>query len=163
MPSKPASDADVARGKRLEKWLERVAPNITKSYRGQVVLEVPRQTVRNWIKGSDISNDGICRIVEVGGYEALAYILGMQPFASRSKNTQRPEAGQIHGKGARFWYNQYIREKARTVLEEKQDYSKFPASAQGAMRTADDFARIQGSHLRASGSKNPRMKKYDFQ
>ncbi len=119
MPPKAASESDIARGKRLEKWLEQVAPAVKASYRGMVVLEEPRQTVNNWLKGSKISNDGICKIIEAGGYGALAFILGTKPYISNAKTTHEPDEVLIHGKGVNFWYKQYVREKARTVTKSR--------------------------------------------
>ena len=162
MPPKAASESDIARGKRLEKWLEQVAPAVKASYRGMVVLEEPRQTVNNWLKGSKISNDGICKIIEAGGYDALAFILGTKPHISNAKATSDSDAVLMHNKGVNFWYNQYIREKARTVLNEKQDYSKFPEDAKEALEAADAYARIRASNVRSSGSKKPRTPRYDF-
>ncbi len=162
MPPRPGLKSDIARGKRLEKWLRQMAPDTAASYRGKVVLEEPRQTVNNWINGSKISNDGICKIIEVGGYDALAYILGTKPAISNAKNTQLHDTALVHDKGARFWYNQYVREKARTILGEKQDYSKFPEHAREAIKAADAYARIKASAIQSSGSKKPRMKKHDF-
>ena len=162
MPPKAASESDIARGKRLEKWLEQVAPEVKASYRGMVVLEEPRQTVNNWLNGSKISNDGICKIIETGGYDALAFILGTKPYISNAKVTHEPDGVLIHGKGVNFWYNQYIREKTRTVLNEKQDYSKFPEDAKEALEAADAYARIRASSIRSSGSKKPRPQKHDF-
>ncbi len=140
MPPNPKSASDKARGKRLEKWLEEVAPEVKPSYRGGVVLEQPRMTVVNWINGSQISNAGICKIIEVGGCEALAYILGTKPYISIAKNTTVANTVLMHGKGTRFWYEQYVREKARTILKEKQDYSKLPQHARKAVEKADDYA-----------------------
>lgn len=96
MQSKPASKSDIARGKRLEQWLEQVAPDVKASYRGMVVLEEPLQTVNNWINGSKISNDGICKIIAAGGYDALAFILGTQLYASNAKTAHVPETLLIH-------------------------------------------------------------------
>ncbi len=119
-------------------------------------------TVSNWINGSQISNAGICKIIEVGGYEALAFILGTKPNISNAKCTKLSDTVLMHNKGTRFWYNQYIREKTRTILEEKQDYSKFPEHAREAMKAADAYARIKASAIRSSGSKKPRANKHDF-
>lgn len=162
MPPNPKSASDKARGKRLEKWLEEVAPEVKPSYRGGVVLEQPRMTVVNWMNGSQISNVGICRIIEVGGYEALAYILGTKPYISDAKNTKLPDTVLMHEKGTRFWYNQYVLEKTRTILDEKQDYSKFPVTAREAIEKADDYARVKASEIRSAGSKKPRIKEHDF-
>ncbi len=162
MPPKAASESDIARGKRLEKWLEQVAPDVKASYRGMVVLEEPRQTVNNWLKGSKISNDGICKIIEAGGYGALAFILGTKPYISNAKTTHEPDEVLIHGKGVNFWYKQYIREKARTVLNEKQDYSKFPQEAKEALEAADAYARVRASSIRSSGSRKPRTQKHEL-
>ncbi len=162
MPPKAASESDIARGKRLEKWLEQVAPDVKASYRGTVVLEEPRQTVNNWLKGSKISNDGICKIIEAGGYDALAFILGTKPHVSNAKTTREPDGVLIHGKGVNFWYKQYVREKARTVLSEKQDYSKLPEDAKEALEAADAYARVRASCIRSTGSKKPRTPKHDF-
>lgn len=163
MPSKHASKEDLARGKRLEQWLEQVAPDVPKSYRGEVIFEVPRQTVHSWIKGSDISNEGIRKIIEIGGYSVLAHILSAKPLANSAKIMRHPDVKQIHGKGVRFWYNQYILNKAQTILTEKQDYSKYPEVARTAIKAADDFARIKASGLRSIGSKKPRPKRHDFE
>ncbi len=162
MPPKAASESDIARGKRLEKWLEQVAPDVKASYRGMVVLEEPRQTVNNWIKGSKISNDGICKIIEVGGYDALAVILDTKPHICNAKAVRSPDTALMHNKGVSFWYNQYIREKARTVLNEKQDYSKFPEDAREALEAADAYARVRASTIRSSGSKKPRIQEHDY-
>ncbi|MCC8167149.1 MAG: hypothetical protein LIQ31_13635 [Planctomycetes bacterium] len=162
MPPNPKSPADKERGKRLEKWLERVAPEVKPSYRGSVVLEQPRMTVVNWINGSQISNVGICKIIEVGGYEALGYILGTKPHISSAKISQSSDMPLVHGKGTRFWYNQYVREKARTILDEKQDYTEFPKHSREAIRNADEYARITASKARSSGIKKPRIKDHDF-
>lgn len=162
MPPKAASESDIARGKRLEKWLEQVAPAVKASYRGMVVLEEPRQTVNNWLKGSKISNDGICKIIEVGGYDALAFILGTKPYISNAKTVHALDTALIHNKGVNFWYNQYVREKTRTVLNEKQDYSKFPEDAREALEAADTYARVRASSIRSSGSKKPRTQKHDY-
>ncbi|MDR1534881.1 MAG: helix-turn-helix domain-containing protein [Planctomycetota bacterium] len=124
-----------------------------------MILEVARQTVHNWIKGSKISNEGICKIIEVGGYEALAYILGTKPFVSNAKDTRAPDKTLMHGKGARFWYHQYVLEKAKTILNLKQDYAKLPDHARDAIHAADAYARIQASSVRGAGSKNPRPRK----
>ena len=162
MPPKPGSEADMARGKRLKAWLKKIAPDEKASYRGQVVLEVARQTVHNWTRGSKISNEGICKIIEVGGYEALAFILGTKPFLSSAKNTQLPDKVLIHGKGARFWYNQYVAEKAKTILNQKQDYTKIPDHARDALYAADEYARIQAGALQGVGSKEPRPRKESY-
>ena len=162
MPSNPKSASDKARGKRLAEWLKQIAPELKPAYRGGIVLEQPRMTVVNWINGSQISNAGICKIIEVGGYEALAYILGTKPYISNAKNTKLPDTVLMHKKGTRFWYNQYVREKSRTILDEKQEYSKFPEHARKAIEKADDYARIRASEIRSSGSKKPRGKEHDF-
>jgi len=162
MSSNPKSASDKARGKRLEKWLEQVAPELKQSYRGGIVLEQPRMTVVNWLNGSQISNAGICKIIEVGGYEALAFILGTKPYISNAKNTKLPDTVLMHEKGTRFWYNQYIREKAQTILDEKQNYERYPEHARSAIESADEYARIKASEIRSSGSKNPRSKDHDF-
>lgn len=162
MPPKPGSKADVARGKRLKKWLQEIAPDVKTSYRGEVVLEVARQTVHNWINGSKISNEGICKIIEVGGYDALAYILGTKPLISNAKNMQAPDKALIHGKGTRFWYHQYVQEKAKTILIQKQDYARLPDHARDAVQAADEYARLQASSVRSAGSRNPRPKKQHY-
>lgn len=162
MPPNPKSASDKARGKRLEKWLEQVAPEVKPSYRGSVVLEQPRMTVVNWINGSQISNAGICKIIEVGGYETLAYILGTKPDISNAKNSNAIDRVMIHNKGARFWYNQYVREKSRTILDEKQDYTKFPEHARVAIEAANNYARILATEARAAGSSKPPNKMHDF-
>ncbi|MCC8180686.1 MAG: hypothetical protein LIP23_07240 [Planctomycetes bacterium] len=162
MAAKFASSENIARGRRLEKWLERVAPDIPKSYRGEIVLETPRQTVYNWILGSDIGNEGIRKIVQVGGYETLSYILGVKPLTSAAKIKSITAGARIHGKGVRFWYQQYIREKMKTVLDEKQEYEAIPEPAREALKAATDFARIRASEQRSLGSKKPRAKGYEF-
>ena len=162
MPPKPGSESDQARGRRLKAWLKKMAPDVKASYRGQVVLEVARQTVHNWTKGSKISNEGICKIIEVGGYDALAYILGTKPCVSNAKNTQLPDKTLMHGKGTRFWYHQYVQEKAKTILSQKQDYSKIPDHARDAMYAADEYARLQAGSLQSAGSKKPRAKGQNY-
>jgi len=76
MPVK-ASPAEQERGQRLARWLARVRPDLPKTRRGPAVFGVSRETVANWIKGADINNDAIVRILETGGCKALAEILGV--------------------------------------------------------------------------------------
>ena len=162
MPPNPKSKSDIARGKRLEIWLERVAPEVRPSYRGSVVLEQPRMTVVNWINGSQISNAGICKIIEVGGYEAFSFILGTKPYISNAKNTTVPDNVLVHNKGTRFWYHQYVREKERTILDEKQDCTAIPKHAREAIEAADAYARDRASRSRSTGSRKQHAKDHDF-
>ncbi len=68
-------------------------------HKGTVVLEEPRQTVNNWIKGSNISNDGICKIIEADDYDALAFLLGTEPYVSNAKATRDPDTVLMHNEG----------------------------------------------------------------
>lgn len=89
-----ASAEDRERGKRLEAWLAAIRPDLPKTKRGEDVFGVPRQTVRNWIHGADINNDAIVRILECGGGEVLAWILGADMLA-RSSKSQLKKAQRI--------------------------------------------------------------------
>jgi len=93
MPTK-ASPSDMERGKRLEAWLAAIRPDLPKTKRGMDVFGVSRPTVRNWIQGADINNDAVVRILEVGGCEVLAWILGAAP-AKRIGKAQVSKAIRI--------------------------------------------------------------------
>ena len=93
MPVK-ASPEDRERGVRLEAWLAAMRPDLPKTKRGMDVFGVSRPTVRNWIQGADINNDAIVRILECGGCETLAWILGAKP-AKRIGRSQIARAVKI--------------------------------------------------------------------
>ncbi len=71
-----ADEKERERGKRLEAWLAAIRPDLPKTRRGTDIFGVSRPTVRNWIQGADINNAAIVRILEVGGSDVLAWILG---------------------------------------------------------------------------------------
>ena len=93
MPVK-ASAEDKERGMRLEAWLAAIRPDLPKTKRGVDVFGVSRPTVRNWIQGADINNDAVVRILECGGCEALAWILGAAPV-KRIGRSQVARAAKI--------------------------------------------------------------------
>lgn len=89
-----ADENERERGRRLEAWLEAVRPLLVKTKRGPDVFGVSRPTVRNWIMGADINNAAIARILEVGGCDAVAWILGATP-AKRGGRRQVAQAMKI--------------------------------------------------------------------
>ncbi len=157
-----ASDDEIERGKRLALWLDRVGGQYPKYLRGEKIFHAPRQTVESWIKGADISNEGICRILEVDGIEALEWILGTKAGKSRGESGEVTDSAKIHGKSVKFWYAQYVRERSKSILTEKPDYSALPTGAQKALEKADERATVDAKTIRAIGSKKPRIKKHDF-
>ena len=82
------------RGRRLEAWLAAIRPDLPRTKRGTDVFGVSRPTVRNWIQGADINNAAIVRILEVGGVEVLAWILGATPI-KRGGRSQVAKAVKI--------------------------------------------------------------------
>ena len=157
-----ASPDEAERGQRLAEWLERVGPQYPKYLRGEKIFRAPRQTVESWIKGADISNEGVCRILEVGGVEALAWILGVKVGSSRGESAEISDKVKIHDKGIRFWYAQYVRERMKTIFNKAVNYSDFPVDSQEALKKADALAELNAKALLTSGTKKPRIKKYDF-
>ncbi len=91
-----ADEKEQERGKRLEAWLAAIRPNTPKTRRGMDVFGVSRPTVRNWIQGADINNAAIVRILEVGGSDVLAWILGATAI-KRGGRSQIGKAMKIMG------------------------------------------------------------------
>lgn len=133
-----ASDDDRERGKRLAAWLERDFPGMPQIRRAEDVLGVRRQSLENWIKGADMSNDMIGRILELAGPEVLAEILGVKVKSCVGMKTVVGEGKpQIYGKGVRFWYAAYIAERMRAVLTENLDVSNLPDDSRRALEKAE--------------------------
>ncbi len=89
-----ADEKEQERGKRLEAWLAAIRPDLPKTKRGTDVFGVSRPTVRNWIQGADINNAAIVRILEVGGTDVLAWILGATVI-KRGRQAQLAKAMKI--------------------------------------------------------------------
>lgn len=157
-----ASEDEIERGKRLSTWLDRIGGQYPKYLRGEKIFHAPRQTVESWIKGADISNEGICRILEVGGIAALEWILNTKAGRSKGESAELNDTAKIHGKSVKFWYAQYIRERMKTILNGMPNYTAFPANARDALEKADERASIDAKSTKTIGSKKPRIKKHDF-
>lgn len=136
-----ADDKDKKRGERLEKWLEKEFPGMPKIRIAEDILGVRRQSLDNWIKGADMNNEMIGRILEISGAEALAEILGVKINRNAGMKPP-PKTGNplIFGEGIRFWYSTYIKERMKTVLKERRDYSKLGPNSRYALTRADELA-----------------------
>ena len=120
-----ANEKDRERGKRLAVWLEREFPGMAKIRIAEDVLGVRRQSLDNWILGADMNNEMIGRILEISGAKALAEIIGVKLGCNDGvKSDARDEKPHIYGEGVRFWHSAYIKERMKTVVEDKRDYSR---------------------------------------
>jgi len=173
MPVK-ASPAEKERGQRLARWLARVRPDLPKTRRGPAVFGVSRETVANWIKGADINNDAIIRILETGGCRALAEILGIplpppgapryQSFtlamksdpiradaaakAAKTHIRKREVYAEIHGQDAMFWYLAFVHERIQAMdRDECRDYADWSAKARKAFERAEHWAKRRSDEI----------------
>lgn len=136
-----ANATDRERGKRLEAWLEKDFPGTPKIRIAEDILGVRRQSLDNWIKGADMNNEMIGRILEISGPKALAEILGVKLNCSTG---MQPSVGNekphIFAEGVHFWYSNYVKERMKTIVEEKRDYSKLAPNSGYALTRADELA-----------------------
>ncbi len=136
-----ASAKDTERGQRLAAWLEAEFPAMPKTRIAEDVLGVRRQSLDNWIRGADMNNEMIGRILEISGPKALAVILGVNMNCHAGiKPKNGDKKPHIFGEGVRFWYAAYIKERMRTILKDKREYSPSNRTAHYALTRADELA-----------------------
>ena len=136
-----ANAKDKERGRRLAVWLNKEFPQMPKTRIAEDILGVRRQSLDNWIKGADMNNEMIGRILEISGAVSLAEILGVKLSCNAGiKPTSDDEKPLIYGEGARFWHAAYVKERMKTIVKEERDYSVLSQNHSYALSRADELA-----------------------